>query len=199
MTAILPKPETGAARKGARQRLLEAAKDLFHRHGIASTTIALVAQNAGVPTGNVYYHFRSKEALVEAVLDAHRDDIRGDLEAAACLPDPLERLRALVRDSERNADLLSEHGCPYASLAQGLRDEGSRLADDAGGLLGLYLAFAEQQFRALGLADAPDLAADFIARLYGAYTLAHGLGDAAFLNAQLERIERWLEGVTKRR
>jgi AcrR family transcriptional regulator len=190
MTDLQTRP---IAQKPARQRLLEAAKDLFHRHGITSTTLAQIADEADVPLGNVYYHFRTKEALLAAVVVAHREDIRADLELADCEPSPLERLRALVRDSERNAELLTDHGCPYASLAQGLRDEGSRLADDAGGLLALYLEFAERQFKLLGHEDAAELAADFIARLYGAYTLANSMGQPKFLATQLQRIETWLE------
>jgi TetR/AcrR family transcriptional regulator, transcriptional repressor for nem operon len=190
MTDLQPRPNTTPP---VRQRLLEAAKELFHRHGITGTTIAQIADQANVPLGNVYYHFRSKEALLAAVVVAHREDIRADLELADCEPNPLERLRALVRDSERNAELLTDHGCPYASLAQGLRDEKSRLADDAGALLTLYLEFAERQFKLLKHKNAAELAADFIARLYGAYTLANSLKQPQFLASQLSRIETWLE------
>jgi AcrR family transcriptional regulator len=123
----------------ARQRLLEAAKTLFHERGIAGTTIASVAEHAGVPNSNVYNHFRSKDAMIQAVLDAHREDIHADLDSAACLSNPLERLRALVRDSAHNARSLTEHGCPYAALAQGLRDLHSRYAQQVGELLGLYV------------------------------------------------------------
>ncbi len=51
----------------AREALAEAALELFYRQGVASTSLAEIAGAAGVPTGNVYYHFRTKDALVEAV------------------------------------------------------------------------------------------------------------------------------------
>ena len=179
--------------KPAQQRLLEAAMTLFHERGIDATTIANVANAADVPLGNVYYHFRSKDALIAAVIQARRDEVKAELELALCAADPLERLRSVVRDSRSNRDLLTAHGCPYASLAQGLRDIGGALADDAGELLRLYLEFARAQFDLLHKPNADELAADFIARLYGAFTLANALGDAAFLEAQLDRIEIWLE------
>ena len=179
--------------KPAQQRLLEAAMTLFHERGIDATTIANVASAAGVPLGNVYYHFRSKDALIASVIEARREEVKAELELALCAADPLERLRSVVRDSRSNRELLTAHGCPYASLAQGLRDIGGTLADDAGELLKLYLEFARAQFELLRTPKPDELAADFIARLYGAFTLANALGDAAFLEAQLDRIEIWLE------
>ena len=83
---------------------------------------------------------------------------------------------------------------PDFTCSQGLRDIGGTLADDAGELQKLYLEFARAQFELLRKPNADELAADFIARLYGAFTLANALGDAAFLEAQLDRIEIWLEG-----
>jgi AcrR family transcriptional regulator len=182
-------------RPHARDRLLGAAMTLFHERGIPGTTIANVAAAASVPLGNVYYHFRTKEALVEAVIAARREEVKAELHLAACEADPLERLRSLIRESRANRDLLTAHGCPYASLAQGLRDAGGTLAGDAGSLLKLYLDFASLQFNSLKKPNANALGADFISRLYGAYTLANAMDDVGFLDSQLERIEGWLEGV----
>jgi AcrR family transcriptional regulator len=182
-----------SAQVPVRQRLLEAAMTLFHEHGTAATTIAQIAHAANVPLGNVYYHFRSKDEMIEAVVAARREEIRDELELASCEADPLERLRSLIHDSKQNRELLTAHGCPYASLAQGLREIQNQQADNAGSLLRLYLEFAETQFRALRQPKARALAAEFLARLYGAYTLANAMDDTAFLDEQLLSIERWLE------
>jgi AcrR family transcriptional regulator len=189
MTAIKNKP----SQTPVRQRLLKAAMTLFHEHGMAATTIADIAQAANVPLGNVYYHFRSKDEMIVAVVEARREEIRDELELASCEADPLERLRSLIHDSKQNRELLTAHGCPYASLAQGLREIQNQQADNAGGLLRLYLEFAETQFKALRKPKARALAAEFITRLYGAYTLANAMDDTAFLDEQLLSIERWLE------
>jgi AcrR family transcriptional regulator len=184
-----------ATQAPVRQRLLEAAMILFHEHGMVATTIATIAEAANVPLGNVYYHFRSKDDLIAAVVQARREEVKAELALAACEANPLERLRSLIRDSQRNRELLTAHGCPYASLAQGLRDVQNQQADDAGELLRLHIDFAEVQFKALHLPKARDLGAEFISRLYGAYTLANAMGDASFLDAQLKGIEAWLKQV----
>ncbi len=172
---------------------------LFHEQGIRTTTIADVALVAGVPLGNVYYHYRTKDALVSAVIAARHKEVQAELELAKCQANPLERLRSLVKDSQNNRELLTAHGCPYASLAQGLRDTGGILAEQAGELLRLHIEFAEQQFTILEKPEAPALAADFIAKLYGAYTLANAMNNPTFLDQQLERIEAWLEQIAARK
>jgi AcrR family transcriptional regulator len=189
MTAIKNKP----SQTPVRQWLLEAAMTLFHEHGMAATTIADIAQAANVPLGNVYYHFRSKDEMITAVVEARREEIRAELELASCEADPLERLRSLIRESERSRELLTAHGCPYASLAKGLREIQNQQANDAGSLLRLYLEFAEAQFKALRKPKARALAAEFLARLYGAYTLANAMDNTGFLDEQLVLIEHWLE------
>src|SRR5712692_7746460 len=59
-----------------RDRLIEAAKILFYQQGVTGTTLADIAQQAEVPLGNIYYHFRTKEALVEAVIQAHLQELQ---------------------------------------------------------------------------------------------------------------------------
>jgi TetR/AcrR family transcriptional repressor of nem operon len=58
-----------------RDRLIEAAKAKFYQQGVARTTLADIAQHAQVPLGNVYYHFQTKEALVQAVVQAHMQEL----------------------------------------------------------------------------------------------------------------------------
>ena len=51
-----------------RDRLIEAAKAKFYQQGVARTTLADIAQQAQVPLGMVYYHFRTKEALSQVMV-----------------------------------------------------------------------------------------------------------------------------------
>ncbi|MBK8978475.1 MAG: TetR family transcriptional regulator [Planctomycetes bacterium] len=60
-----PAPKT---RKGAetRDRIVQAALELFESRGYDETTMRDVADRAGVAVGNAYYYFRSKELLLQA-------------------------------------------------------------------------------------------------------------------------------------
>jgi len=44
-----------------RTRLINTASKLAHEHGFNQTTLADIARDSGVPLGNVYYYFKTKE------------------------------------------------------------------------------------------------------------------------------------------
>ncbi len=185
----MPKTSKNPA-KPPRDRLLEAAKLRFHQRGINATTLADIAKTARIPTGNVYYHFRTKDELVEAVVANRAEELRGQFEAASLDPEPLERLMMLIRDARRNQAELTERGCPFAGI-------GRELQKVSGGkptkLLEMYLEFATEQFSALGAAErSGELAEELICSLQGSYLLANQLGSSEFLERQLDRLEDWL-------
>lgn len=61
---------SGRTRKAdiSRERVLEAAARVFAERGYAGTTMRAVADRAGLQAASLYYHYRSKEALIEAVI-----------------------------------------------------------------------------------------------------------------------------------
>ena len=56
-----------------RRLILETAYQLFYRHGFARVPLEDIAAGAGVTKCTVYYHFRSKDDLLAAVLDFHSE------------------------------------------------------------------------------------------------------------------------------
>jgi len=78
-----------------REHLLAVATALFAEHGYEATSIDAVLQESGASRGSLYHHFKGKEALFEAVLEALETDVgRRTTEAAAGLADPAAALRA---------------------------------------------------------------------------------------------------------
>ena len=98
-----------------RQRILDAAAVAFQRRGYASVTLKDIAALAAMQAGSLYYHFDTKEELVEAVLDAGvAGAIAATREAVDALgadADPLTRLRVAIAAHLRF--VLAES--PYAS------------------------------------------------------------------------------------
>ena len=52
-----------------RTRLVDTAAKLVHEQGFNRTTLADISRESGVLLGNVYYYFRTKEAIGEALID----------------------------------------------------------------------------------------------------------------------------------
>jgi AcrR family transcriptional regulator len=77
----------GAVRTSARERILQAGRDVAEQSGVAAMTLDAVAEQAGVSKGGLLYHFPSKEALVSGMVE---DLCRtfDDLASAAAQADP---------------------------------------------------------------------------------------------------------------
>lgn len=182
---------------GPKQRLVEAAQTLFYKRGVATTSLAEIAQLANVPTGNVYYHFKSKELLIEAVLQMLYRDLGQYFEQIRLTHiDPILCLKQLLFDSELNNQMLVQFGCPYSAMSHDLGREESQLTPSSSQLLELYVEFAQQQFQQTKLRnEASELAETFVALLQGAYSIGHGLGSSQTLSRQIKRIEVWLNDL----
>jgi len=71
-----------------RDELLDAAQRLFTRNGLAQTSVADIAAEAGVAKGSVYRYFDSKEALLSALKDRFFEQMMGRVtDVVAALPD----------------------------------------------------------------------------------------------------------------
>lgn len=79
-----------------RERILAAAVVVFGAHGQVGSTED-VARRAGVGSATVFRHFPTKEALVEAALLRHFDELTTQAEALRESADPVEGWRTLVR------------------------------------------------------------------------------------------------------
>jgi TetR/AcrR family transcriptional regulator, transcriptional repressor for nem operon len=181
-----------------RSELVRAATELLHEQGFQRTTLADVAGAAEVPLGNVYYYFRTKEALAEAVIASHEDALRERFATwTKAHRDPRMRLRCLVRAPLDSADRIIRFGCPHGSLCQELEKlgPGAPLAKAGARLLAVYIDWSDTQFRALGCEkrEARALAADLVASVQGTMLVAHTLRSSALLAQQLRRVERWLD------
>jgi TetR/AcrR family transcriptional repressor of bet genes len=81
-----------------KRQLIEATIDCIDRLGISQTTLARIADRAGVSQGNLVFHFQNKETLLEQTLDFLNDEYMQTWQEALrkAGPDPVARLRALL-------------------------------------------------------------------------------------------------------
>jgi TetR/AcrR family transcriptional regulator, transcriptional repressor for nem operon len=111
--------------KDTRQRIVEAAMELFWLKGFGSTSIADILSRSQVNSGSLYYFFPGKQDVLIAVLEAYRDGIRPMLlePAWAGVDDPVERVFALLaRYRAALVDTDCTYGCPIGSLALELHE-----------------------------------------------------------------------------
>jgi AcrR family transcriptional regulator len=193
-------PPAAYASADKRAELVAAATRLLHEQGFHRTTLADVAKRAAVPLGNVYYYFKTKDALAEAVIRGHEEALRGRFaEWTRAHREPRARLRCLVRAPLDFEDDVIQFGCPHGSLCQELEKLGADapLARAAERLLAAYLEWTGEQFRAHGVAprEARALASDLVGAVQGAMLLAHTMRSRELLTHQLRRVDKWLDGA----
>ena len=89
----------GARRAETRQRLLDAAAELFATRGIEASSVDAIAEAADRTSGAIYDHFGGKEGLLFALLEGWVDDVAAVITAELVAADSLdERLAALWRN-----------------------------------------------------------------------------------------------------
>ena len=95
MNSETTKPERGRLTTGD---WAEAALDLIAEQGVAAVAVEPLARRLGVTKGSFYWHFPSRDALLQAALErweaVEQQDVFGKLEAVA---DPRERLNVLFQ------------------------------------------------------------------------------------------------------
>jgi TetR/AcrR family transcriptional regulator, cholesterol catabolism regulator len=79
-----------------RDELLELAATMFADRGLRATTVRDIADSAGILSGSLYHHFKSKEQMVEEVLGDFLDWLFERYQQIVDTePDPLERVKGL--------------------------------------------------------------------------------------------------------
>ncbi|GIG63453.1 TetR family transcriptional regulator [Longispora fulva] len=186
------RPAARAADK--RRRLTAAAAQVLHEQGVERTTLADIARVADVPVGNVYYYFKTKDELVQAALSEHTANLKQLTIHLDELPDPLDRLKALIEAWVGQRDVAARYGCPTGTLAVELDKRADGTLDaEAGAVIRQLLDWAEHQFRALNLPDPDGLAVTLVAGYQGMSLLANALRDPDIMTGQGARLLHWLD------
>ena len=182
------------AKKDIRAQLVQSALKLAHRQGMEATSLVEIAKNARVPPGNVYYYFKTKDEIAEAMIAERLCDFEQARKAMAALPSAKMRLIAFVDQMVQHRDVVVRGGCPMGSLTADLRKKGGTPGKHAAALLREPLVWMEEQFAELGHAKrAHALAIQLLSNLQGASKVAYCLQDPDVICLEADRIKTWLE------
>lgn len=152
----------------AKERLMEAVRELIWTGSYGSTTIDQICEKAGVKKGSFYYFFDSKADLALAAIIEEWETRRPELDSvfSPTIP-PLERLRRYCDfgyrfQSEMRSKCGCVLGCPLFSLGSEIITKEDRLQKKVQEILDQKRKYFESAIRdahAAGLIDAPDAAA----------------------------------------
>jgi AcrR family transcriptional regulator len=184
-----------------RERLIEAAMELFVFQGYERTGLAQVAKRAGANPGSLYYFFPTKEDLLAATLERRKDLLHPEVLAPIWerVSDPIERVFGLLA-GYRQMLLVTEfdHGCPIGNLVLELANTHPNvrrlLAENFDNwLAAIEACFAAARERLPERVDARQLAVFVLTTMEGAVMLARTYRDFEAYDAAVVTLRDYVE------
>src|SRR5690554_1809433 len=144
--------KTKAEAAATREALLDAAEEVFLEKGVARTSLEQIARHAGMTRGAVYWHFKNKADLFQAMLGRVRmpfQELVAEIGDPSLVERPLEAIRlAILKGFERleqpqyrRVHAILIHHCEVFGDIDPLAMQ-NEMADEACGALADYFACA---------------------------------------------------------
>lgn len=184
------------AKANTRTRLIQAAVDLAYRQGFGSTTLADIAKAAKVPPGNVYYYYKTKEEIAEAIVEQRLSELAAVQAELAKIKSPRERLCKLVLLWLENREAVAQYGCPIGTFCSESRKDGGVAPKKASAIFDGLLDWVEAQFGEFcPRNEARGNAVHLVSVLEGVTVLANCAKGADLLEMESARLLRWIRSV----
>jgi AcrR family transcriptional regulator len=189
------KPKRGAPPKPPRERILEAASELFYRHGIRAVGVDAIAEAADTNKMTLYRHFPSKDELIAECLREHTREVDTywDALTAKFAGDPEGEIKAWLDAVATCVTDVGERGCVIANAAVELpeKDHPARAVIEA------HKRSARERlmtlFRAAGLLEPEGLADEVFLLIEGARINMQSLGSEGPAGRLVRMIEALIE------
>lgn len=181
--------------RSTREQIVRSADELFYQRGYEHTSFADIAGAVQISRGNFYHHFKTKDDILEAVIQLRLDNTRQMLaEWEADDAPPALCLRRFVEILVRNQAKIMRFGCPVGTLSSELAKLGHPARDGASRIFTLFRDWLGRQFARMGReADADRLAMHLLARSQGVATLANAYSDPEFVEHEISQMLTWIE------
>jgi AcrR family transcriptional regulator len=181
--------------ESTRDHIVRAADELFYQQGFEHTSFADIADAVGISRGNFYYHFKTKDEILAAVIDARIAERRRMLRQWEDEEDdPVGRIRCYINIVITNSADIEKYGCPVGTLTTELSKLEHGALRSAAEIFTLFRSWLREQFAALGRADdADDLAMHVLAASQGIATVSNAYRDPEFVRREVDRLCTWVD------
>lgn len=181
--------------KTTRDHIVEEADQLFYQRGYEHTSFSDIAEAVQISRGNFYYHFRTKDEILDAVLGYRLANTRAMLDRWESEgAHPADRIRSFIHILIMNRVKIMLYGCPVGSLCNELAKLDHGAQAQANEIFTLFRGWLRRQFGLLGRkADADALAMHLLARSQGVAMLANAFRDEGFIRREAEQMCNWLD------
>jgi TetR/AcrR family transcriptional repressor of nem operon len=199
LEALLSAEAVFMSNKTTRDHIVEAADQLFYRQGFEHTSFANIADTVEISRGNFYYHFKTKDEILNAVIHLRLANTRMMLEKWEIEgKHPADRIRSFIHILIGNRAKIKRYGCPVGTLCTELAKLNHASQSEANKLFTLFRTWLRRQFTLLGRKqDADELAMHLLARSQGVATLANAFNDEKFIKQEVKQLDDWLNSYVE--
>jgi TetR/AcrR family transcriptional repressor of nem operon len=199
LEALLSAEAVFMSNKTTRDHIVEAADQLFYRQGFEHTSFANIADTVQISRGNFYYHFKTKDEILNAVIHLRLANTRMMLEKWEIEgKHPADRIRSFIHILIGNRAKIKRYGCPVGTLCTELAKLNHASQSEANKLFTLFRTWLRRQFTLLGRKqDADELAMHLLARSQGVATLANAFNDEKFIKQEVKQLDDWLNSYVE--
>jgi AcrR family transcriptional regulator len=185
--------------KTTRDHIVEAADRLFYQRGYEHTSFSDIADAVQISRGNFYYHFKTKDEILDAVIGLRLANTGRMLEQwEKGAEHPADRILSFIHILIANRAKIMRYGCPVGTLCAELAKLNHPSQAEANKLFALFHAWLFRQFTLLGrTADANALAMHLLARSQGVATLANALRDETFVKREVDEMCDWVSSCVE--
>ncbi len=184
------------ATSNKRERLIQSADNLILKQGFKQTTLADIAEDSGVPLGNVYYYFKTKEDIGKTIIENRLRGLRELLtQCSTRSSSPMDRLLTFLDYPGKIKSILISNGCPLGTLSYELSRSEACLQDPSSSLIRTLLEWATVQFTDMGVTKPESHAIQFICNLQGMSLVANTLKQGEIVDIMVERTHDWLKSL----
>lgn len=182
-----------------RDQIIKNADGLFYKQGFEKTSFANIAEEVHISRGNFYYHFKSKDEILDAVIEFRLDKTKKmlkDWESKGKTPS--DRIQSFVHILIMNMTKIKLHGCPVGTLTTELSKLNHSSKAEANKVFNLFRLWLKKQFIELGhKKDADKYAMHLLSRSQGVATLANAFHDEKFVNDEVKLMISWVKEKSK--
>jgi len=185
----------GTKAQSIREKIITTADNLFYTNGYNHTSFSDISEAVGISRGNFYYHFKTKDDILAAVIDYRKSIINDMLQQWNREQDvPSERLFCYIDMMVNLKDEIFQHGCPVGSVCSELIKLRNIHQADATEMITLFRDWMVKQFMAMDYdkKKSDQLAMHLLSRTQGISLMANAFADKTFLMREMKQLKEWI-------
>ena len=187
----------GSKAEVIRQRIIDKADELFYQHGYENTSFSDIAKVVNISRGNFYYHFKSKDDILNEVIKVRLQSIHEMFnEWEKNTPEARQLIHRFIDLMTHNKHNIEQYGCPVGTLCSELSKINHVMQNDASQIFAFFREWLVTQFTRLGREqDADSLAMHLLTRTQGLATMMSTFSDDKFYPIEIQALKDWLDGL----